>query len=269
MVRLSTDLHKKQVQLEVRLNVITTGEEQVRTLRLQDFLAEAGEDELDAEERGAVVFVEDGVDLDDFEGNHGLGVGNHFHGEMGFAVGDAAPDGSAHAGSIGGIDEIHIQADGNACRIVHGVLEGVGHDFAHAALINIAHGEDVDAGFLDDFAFLGVEVARTHNDDVAGLGLGLESEKVDEFGRSVTHDDGEGHAVDVAGRRRFGSVHVTVRVEPEVADLFFVFSEIIGDTGGYARGNRVVTAENEWEKAFGQGFFGSGGDITAGLGNFL
>jgi len=32
----------------------------------QDFLAEAGEDELDTEERGAVVLVENGIDLDDF-----------------------------------------------------------------------------------------------------------------------------------------------------------------------------------------------------------
>src|SRR5689334_14721842 len=65
---------------------------------LEDFLAEAGENEFDAEESGAVVLVENGVDLDDFEGNHGFGVGNHFHGEMGFAIGDAAAHGSAHAG---------------------------------------------------------------------------------------------------------------------------------------------------------------------------
>src|SRR5882762_4937164 len=79
---------------------------------------------------------------------------------MGFAVGDAAAHGSADAGSIGGIDEVHIEADGDAGGVVHGVLEGVGHDFAHAALVNVAHGEDVDAGFRDDFAFLGVEIVK-------------------------------------------------------------------------------------------------------------
>src|SRR5258707_15022880 len=52
--------------------------------KLKNFLAEAGEDEFDAEERGAIVFVEDGIDLYDFEGIHRLGVGNHFHGEMSF-----------------------------------------------------------------------------------------------------------------------------------------------------------------------------------------
>jgi len=32
---------------------------------------------------------------------------------------------------------------------------------------NIAHGKDVDAGFLHDFAFLGVEIAGADDDDVA------------------------------------------------------------------------------------------------------
>src|SRR5258708_24025776 len=107
---------------------------------------------------------------------------------MGFAVGDAAAHGSADAGSIGGIDEVHIEADGDAGGVVHGVLEGVGHDFAHTALVNVAHGENVNAGFFDDFAFLGVEVARTNDDDVAGFGFGLGAQKGDEFGRAVAHD---------------------------------------------------------------------------------
>src|SRR6266852_1568694 len=154
----------------------------------KDFLAEAGEDEFDAEERGAVVFVENGINLDDFEGNHGLGVGDHFHGEMGFAIGDTAAHGSADAGGVGGIDEIHIEADRDAGGVVHGVLESLGHDVAHAALVNVAHGEDMNAGFLDDFAFLRVEITGADDDDVARFGFGLEAEQVDELGSAVTHD---------------------------------------------------------------------------------
>src|SRR5260370_3952930 len=82
--------------------------------RSENFLAEAGEDEFDAEKRRAVVLVEDGIDLDDLERNHGLGVGDHFHGEVGFAVRDAAAHGSADSGSVGRVDEIHIEADGDA-----------------------------------------------------------------------------------------------------------------------------------------------------------
>ena len=39
---------------------------------LQDFLAEAGEDEFNAEECGPVVFVDHGIDFDDFERGHGF-----------------------------------------------------------------------------------------------------------------------------------------------------------------------------------------------------
>src|SRR5260370_23152028 len=124
---------------------------------------------------------------------------------MGFAVGDAAADGSADAGSVGGIDEVHIEADGDAGGVVHGVLESVGHDFAHAALVNVAHGEDVDAGFFDDFTFLGVEIAGADDDDVAGLCFGLEAEKVDEFWRTVAHDGGERHAVNVKSSKNLAS----------------------------------------------------------------
>src|SRR5260370_16417629 len=90
---------------------------------------------------------------------------------MGFAVGDAAAYWSADTRGVGRIDEVHIEADGDACGVIHGVLESVGHDFAHAALVNVAHGEDVDAGFLDDFAFLRVEVARANDDDIGGGGF--------------------------------------------------------------------------------------------------
>src|SRR5258706_12829681 len=156
---------------------------------------------------------------------------------MGLAVGDAAADGSADAGSVGGIDEVHIEADGDAGGVVHGVLERVGHDFAHAALVNVAHGEDVGGGFFDDFAFLGVGNASANDDDVAGFGLGLESAKIDQLGRAVAHDGGEGHAVDVSRGRGFGGVHVAVRVQPEVADLLFFLAEMVGDAGGHACGD--------------------------------
>src|SRR5260370_8241441 len=39
--------------------------------------------------------------------------------------------------------------------------------------------------------------------------------------------------------------------------------------GGEARGGGLAPAENEREKTFTQGFFGSGGDIAAGFGNLL
>jgi len=50
----------------------------------------------------------------------------------------------------------------------------------------------VDAGSLDDLAFLGVEIARADDDDIAGFGFRLEAQKVDELGRAVTHEAASG-----------------------------------------------------------------------------
>jgi len=56
--------------------------------------------------------------------------------------------------------------------------------------------------------------------------------------------------VDVSRGRGFGGVHVAVRVKPEVADLLFFLAEMVGDAGGHACGDGMVTAENEREKTF-------------------
>ena len=108
----------------------------------------------------------------------------------------------------------------------------------------------MDAGFLDDFAFLGVEIAGADDDNVAGFGFWLEAEEIDKLGRAVAHDGGEGHAMHVARGRGLWRIHVAVGVEPEVADLLFIFAEIIGDAGGYACSDGMVTAQHERQKPF-------------------
>ena len=116
---------------------------------------------------------------------------------MSFAVGGPPAHGRANAGSIRGIDEIHVQADSDARGVVHSVFEGFRHDIAHAALVNVAHGENVDPGFLDDLPFLSIEVARADNDDVSWLGFRSETSKINELCGAVTHDGRERHAMDV------------------------------------------------------------------------
>ena len=113
----------------------------------------------------------------------------------------------------------------------------VGHHFAHPALVNVAHGEDMDARLLDDFSFLRVEIPRTDNHDVARLGFGLESQQVHQLGCAVTHNGRQRHPVNVPRRRRFRCIHVPVRVQPQVPDLFFFFAKMVGNTGSHARRN--------------------------------
>src|SRR5208337_5595300 len=102
----------------------------------------------------------------DFHGDHGFAVRDHFHGEVRFAVGDAAAHGRAHAGRVAGIQEVHVQADADTCGIVHGEFEGVSHYLAHAAFVDVAHGEGSHAQLLDEFLFVGIQIAHAHQDDV-------------------------------------------------------------------------------------------------------
>src|SRR5688500_16263856 len=58
--------------------------------RLEDLLSEQRRQQPDPELGGVVAVVEDRVDLDDLRGHHEAGVGQHLHGQVRLAVGDAA-----------------------------------------------------------------------------------------------------------------------------------------------------------------------------------
>ena len=99
------------------------------------------------------------------------------------------------------VHEVHVQAYGDAVGVVGGVFQGVGHDFAHAALVNVAHGEDANAGFFDQAALLGVEIANAHQHDILRLDFRLEAQQVNQLWRAVAHYGGQRHAMNVARRR--------------------------------------------------------------------
>ena len=54
-------------------------------------------------------FARNGIHFDDFEAKHASVIGNDFHSEVSLAVGCAAPNWSADAGSILGINPVHIE----------------------------------------------------------------------------------------------------------------------------------------------------------------
>jgi len=85
-----------------------TSEKSLGLTELKNFLAEGGEDQFNAQQSGAVVLVKDRIDFHYFHRNHGLGVGNHFHGEMRFTIGDATADRRADAWGIRGVNEVHV-----------------------------------------------------------------------------------------------------------------------------------------------------------------
>ena len=76
---------------------------------------------------------------------------------------------------------------------------------------------------------------------------------------------GEGHAVDVAGGRGFGSVDVGVGVDPEDADFLAAAAVELGYAGDGTGGNGVVAAEDQGGhaalKGFNDGIAGARADV--------
>src|SRR4029077_13832572 len=97
---------------------------------------------------------------------------------------------------------------GHAVRVVANKSQRLAHYIAHTPLVNVTHGENVDAGFLDQAAFLRIEIPHTDEDHVARLDFWLVAEQLDEFRRTITYDGRERHPVNVARRRTIRCVHV-------------------------------------------------------------
>src|SRR5258707_417341 len=105
------------------------------------------------------MLVDDRIHFHNFKARHAPMVGDDFHREMRFAIGGAAPDRSADAGRVFRIDPIHVERDVIAGGAASGHAESFLHDGAHAAFVDVAHGEDLDTGFTDIFFFKAVYVA--------------------------------------------------------------------------------------------------------------
>src|SRR5450755_666920 len=127
-------------------------------------------------------------------------VGDDFHGEMSFAIGGAAPDRSADAGSVFGIDPVHIERDVIAGGAATGHAQRLLHDGAHSAFVDIAHRENLDPGSADVFFFEIVDIADTNEHAILRVNLWRKLVNVAEFGGTESHERGEWHAVDIAAR---------------------------------------------------------------------
>src|SRR6266478_6091932 len=172
-------------------------------------------------------------------------VGDDFHGEMRFAIRGAAPDRSADAGRVFGIDPVHVEGDVIAGGAAPGHAEGFLHHGPHAAFVDVAHGENFDSGFADVFFFKAVHVADADEHTIFRLYFGREVVDVAEFDRRKAHDRRERHAVDVAAGRRVGSIHVGVGVDPEEADFLALAAVELGHARHGTRRDGVIAAEDE------------------------
>src|SRR6185437_539396 len=115
-----------------------------------------------------------GVDLDHLQREHAATVGDDLQCQVGFAVGGAATHGRAHAGGMGGVNEVHVEGGAETLGAIAGHGDGLFHHGAHATFVNVAHGEDFDAGFAQAALFLVVEIMHAHQHGIGGGQLGAE-----------------------------------------------------------------------------------------------
>src|SRR5580658_2101776 len=177
------------------------GTQQKRTRASQDFLPQAGEHQFHTERRSSVMQINHRIHFHHFKRNHLLAIRNHFQRQMCFAIRHAAAHRCAHARRITRIHEIHVQAHDDSRRIVTRKSQRFRHHFAHPALVNIAHGENMHAGIFHQAPLFGVQIANSHQHHVPRFHHRLDAGQIRQLRRSVTHDGCERHAVHVARRR--------------------------------------------------------------------
>ena len=171
-------------------------------------------------------------------------VGDDLHGQVGVAIGGAAAHRRAHAGSIFRVDPIHVERDVVAGGAAAGHAQRLFDDGAHAALINIAHGEDFDAGAENVFFFRGVHIAHAHQHAIFRRDFRRKSENIGEIRRPQAGDGRQRHAVNVAAGRSLRRIHVAVRVNPD-EPCFLVLPPVEFGDAGHATGSDGVVAPQD------------------------
>ena len=167
-------------------------------LAIQNLFPERGQDQFHAELCRLVVDVEDRIDFGDFERHHLLRVRDHLHREVRLTIIGAAAYRSRHSRRFIWVEEVRVKGHGKSVGVFGDDGERFVHDGADAAAVDLLHGEDANAGFLDEFPFLRIDFTNSDHDSVFRPNFRRETEDVRQLDRTVTHDRGHRHAVNVS-----------------------------------------------------------------------
>src|SRR5262249_31784338 len=121
------------------------------------------------------MLVDDRVDFHNLKAGHASVVGDDLHGQVGLAITGAAANRRADAGGILRIDPIHVERDVITGCATAGHAQRFFDHGAHAALVNIAHGVNLDTGLANVFLLAAIDVAYAHQHAVLRLDLGRET----------------------------------------------------------------------------------------------
>src|SRR5947209_6236488 len=211
-------------------------------------LSERRQDQLHRQDRGAVLVVEDRVDLGDLERAEGAAGGDAFHQQVGFAVGDAAAYRRADAGSFLRVDAVHVEAHVHRALAVGDDRQRFLDHGAHAEAVDVGHRVRLHAELADDALLALVDVAQADEHH---------ARRVD---RVLLQREVHRHPVYVAGRRGQRRVDVAVRVDPDHPGRLAARPP---DAGDRAHRDRVVAAEHQRKRALRDDVVDDSGQLVA------
>src|SRR5882672_12717497 len=110
------------------------------------------------------MLVDDRIDFNDFKAGHASVVGDDLHSQVGFTITGATTDRRSHTRSVFWIDPIHVQRDVITGGAASHHAQRLFDDSPHAALVDVAHGVNLDADLVDVFFFAGINITNAdHN----------------------------------------------------------------------------------------------------------
>ena len=132
---------------------------------------------------------------------------------------EATADGRSGRGRNSRIQRVNIEAqvDGELAPRVD-MVERHLDDAPDAVLVDLVHRERLDAVLAQDALLARVDVAQADVHDALGRQDGLDPAELWD-GLAEPEEEGDGHAVDVPGLGRFGSIDVGVGVDPDDAGV--------------------------------------------------
>jgi hypothetical protein len=111
------------------------------------------------------------------------------------------------------------------------------------SLVDVAHGENPDARAAHIFFLNRVNVAHSHQHAVLRLHLGREIENIRKLTRTQPHKRGQRHPMHIATRRRFGSVDVSMRIDPDEPDPLVLPPVKLRHSRNRSRGHRMIPTQ--------------------------
>lgn len=216
------------------------GLEESLTHRAADQGASDGDSLVDS-----LVILERGVDLHQVHGDQAAGLMDSLADVVALTEVEASTDGGTGRGSDSRVEGIDIEAQVDGARAVRrNMLDGHLDDLGDAVLVNLVHGEGLDAVLTEDLLLTSIDITETDVDQAVGGEAGLDPAELLELA-SDSKKERDRAAVDVTTVGGLRGVNVSVSIDPDQTCIG-VDSHGTRDS---SKGDRVITTEGQGKGA--------------------